>query len=340
MKATISDIAAAAEVSTATVDRVLNGRSGVKAANRYRVLDAAAKLGYLPETGDLSMPAKPARLEFFLPVGGNRFLENLAFQIEDYCLRLPLVSECRVTRLPDASPSTLLAALDDLDPNTAGLGVVAVDDPKTRAAIQRLVEAGVRVVTIASDLPSSMRANYVGVDNRIAGRTAAKLMGSMLSKEDAKIALFLGSRRYRGHDERESGFRSVLSEEFPHLQVIEAVEINDDAERGYQRAASILARHPDLGGIYVAGGGRSGVIKAVEDQGDAPGLVLFCHDLTDQTRKFLLNDRVTVVIDQNARLMAEQATIQLLGSLASSAPYLTKKFIEPRVITRENIPAM
>jgi LacI family transcriptional regulator, galactose operon repressor len=38
--------------------------------------------------------------------------------------------------------------------------------------------------------------------------------------------------------------------------------------------------------------------------------------------------------------MAEQATIQLLGSLASSAPYLTKKFIEPRVITRENIPAM
>ena len=339
MKATIRDIATTAEVSTATVDRVLNGRSGVKATNRYKVLNAAAKLGYLPETGDLTLPAKPARLEFFLPVASNRFLEHLADQIEDYCLRLPLVSSCKVTKLADAAPSTLLSALDELDLETAGVGIVAVDDPNSRAAIQRLVEAGVRVVTIASDLPSSLRANYVGVDNRVAGRTAAKLMGSMVAQKNAKIALFLGSRRYRGHDEREAGFRSVLSEDFPHLLITETVEIDDNAELGYQRAVSILARDPDLAGIYVAGGGRSGVIRAVGEKADGPRPVLFCHDLTEQTRKYLLNDTVSVVIDQNARLLAEQATIQLLGSLVSSAPYLTKKFIEPRVITRENIPA-
>jgi LacI family transcriptional regulator len=52
-----------------------------------------------------------------------------------------------------------------------------------------------------------------------------------------------------------------------------------------------------------------------------------------------VDDLVDVVIDQNARLTAEQAVIRLLGSIASSAPYLTKKFIEPRLIFRENIPA-
>ena len=44
------------------------------------------------------------------------------------------------------------------------------------------------------------------------------------------------------------------------------------------------------------------------------------------------------MIDQNARLIAEQSVIRLLGSIASSAPYLTKKFVEPRLIFKENIP--
>ena len=34
----------------------------------------------------------------------------------------------------------------------------------------------------------------------------------------------------------------------------------------------------------------------------------------------------------------EQSVIRLLGSIASSAPYLTKKFIEPRLIFKENVP--
>ena len=53
------------------------------------------------------------------------------------------------------------------------------------------------------------------------------------------------------------------------------------------------------------------------------------------TQPAVLND---VGIDQNARLIAEQSVISLLGSIASSAPYLTKKFVEPRLIFKENIP--
>ncbi|QKD18599.1 hypothetical protein [Mesorhizobium sp. NZP2077] len=38
------------------------------------------------------------------------------------------------------------------------------------------------------------------------------------------------------------------------------------------------------------------------------------------------------------RQVAEQSVIRLLGSIASSAPYLTRKFIEPRLIFRGNVP--
>jgi LacI family transcriptional regulator len=67
--------------------------------------------------------------------------------------------------------------------------------------------------------------------------------------------------------------------------------------------------------------------------------VFICHDLTPLTRTYLIDELADVVIDQNARLTAEQSVIQLLGSIASSAPVIANRYIEPRLIFRENIPA-
>ena len=61
-------------------------------------------------------------------------------------------------------------------------------------------------------------------------------------------------------------------------------------------------------------------------------------NLTPLTRTYLIDDLADVVIDQNARLTAEQSVIQLLGSIASSAPVIANRYIEPRLIFRENIP--
>ena len=46
---TLSDLAEAAGVSLATVDRVLNKRPGVRALTVQQVLKAAAHLDYLPD---------------------------------------------------------------------------------------------------------------------------------------------------------------------------------------------------------------------------------------------------------------------------------------------------
>lgn len=54
------------------------------------------------------------------------------------------------------------------------------------------------------------------------------------------------------------------------------------------------------------------------------------------TRGYLVDDLADVVIDQNARLTAEQSVIQLLGSIASSAPVLANRYIEPRLIDRQS----
>ena len=339
MKATIADIGKTCGLSTATVDRVLNNRAGVRAANRQRVMEAAKQLGYLPVADAIALPSKPAHLEFFLPIGTNPFMADLARHIEDYASRLPLVASCRIHSLKGIAPDALKAAAEKLSLRANGVGVIAIDHPKTRNILREIAEAGPRLVTLVSDVPAAPRAAYVGIDNRVAGRTAAFLMGRFLCERSGHLALVVGSRSYRGHEEREAGFRSVLGEEFPNLRVTSAVEINDEPEASYTATMRVLDAEPDLLGIYCVGAGRSGIARALLETRPLRKPVFICHDLTRETRRYLVDDIVDVVIDQNARLIAEQAVIRLLGSIASSAPYLTKKFIEPRLIFKENVPA-
>ena len=338
MKATVADIARSCGLSTATVDRVLNNRPGASAANRQRVMEAAKQLGYLPTLDQVVLPSKPAHLEFFLPIGSNAFMADLAHHIEDYAQRLPLVASCRIHNLGGISPGALQASVENLSLKANGVGVIAVDHPRTRNILRELVEAGIRLVTLVSDVPAAPRSAYVGIDNRVAGRTAAFLMGRFIGGRTGHLAMVVGSRSYRGHEEREMGFRSVLAEEFPNLTVSSAVEINDEPDASYSATIKALHNEPELLGIYCVGAGRSGVAKALLELRPRRKPVFICHDLTKETRRYLVDDLADVVIDQNARLIAEQSVIRLLGSIASSAPYLTKKFIEPRLIFKENVP--
>lgn len=337
-RTTISDIARKANVSTATVDRALNGRGGCSASNRQRVLRAAKDLGYLSTEGMVPLPSRPAHLEFFIPFVNNGFMHELVAGIAGFATSLPLVASCNVTPLPDITADALLIALEKVALRTNGVGLVTIDHPKTRHAIRRLCEAGVRVVTLASDVLSTPRSAYVGVDNVVAGRTAALIMGMMSGATQGKIGLFLGSRAFQGHREREFGFRALLEDQFTGLTILPAVETGEDSERSLLAMQVLMRIHPDLAGIYCVGAGRTGIIRALQTGASGKRPFVIMHDLTEITRTWLVEDLIDVIIDQNARLLAEQAVIRLLGSIATTTPLLALKNIEPRIILRENVP--
>lgn len=336
MRTTIADIAREAGVSTATVDRVLNKREGVKVRTRDRVLTAAERLGYL-EGGTLPDTQSEIELDFVLPGGSNTFMTMLAGHLEEMAAQRQKDAHIRVHLIEGFNPDALAARLHAIRGQTHGVGVIALDHPTVREAIRNLSVEGVPVLTLVSDISNVPRVGYVGVDNRAAGRLAGHLLGRFMGAGRGKVALFAGSLSYRGHEEREMGFRHMLAEAFPALTIVELREIRDDSQRAYQEARTLLRTYADLGGIYNIGAGNRGIAQALEESGRARQVVFIGHELTEYTRRFLLSGIMDAVIDQNPRVEAREAVDRLIRAARNDN---SQRAVPVRIqaIFRENIP--
>src|SRR5262249_31466219 len=140
---------------------------------------------------------------------------------------------------------------------------VALDHPRVRAAIDDLVASGLKVITLISDVPSSRRSHYVGIDNIAAGRTAGALIGRFTARRAGKIAVVAGSQILRYHAERILGFRQVINAEFPDLEILPISEGRDDDRRSENVTESLLRQNEDVVGLYNVGAGSEGVANAI-----------------------------------------------------------------------------
>lgn len=334
MRTTVSQIAREAGVSPATVDRVLNDRDGVRPRTREIVLQVARNLGYFgPQTTAES--AMKVRMEFVLPAGSNSFMRTLRKNlIEESQARTDVAAT--IHEIEGFDPERLSAKLHDLRGRTDAVGLVALDHPQVREAINDLVKSGVRIATLVSDIPTIDKVGYVGVDNRAAGRLAGLLLGRFLPPGQHKVAVFIGSLAYRGHEEREMGVRSILSEEFPEMRIAGTAEVSDDRDLAYSETMRFLQRG-DISGIYNIGSGNQGIARALREARMEREIVFIGHDLTDATRLMLLDRTMDAVVDQNPRVEAREIVRLLASSVKGSMEpeYLPRL----QVVFRENIPA-
>lgn len=336
----IPDIARAAGVSTATVDRVLNGRGHVRGATAQRVLKAAAELQYLPED-DLwkAMRPPPMEIVFLLPAGTNRYLHMLADTIGYATDALaPFNVHCRVNTIDSFDPEGVATALRHHGKRVQGLAFMALEHPKVRDAVDKLVERGIHVITLISDVSSSGRAAYVGMDNRAAGRTAGMLMGRFIGPRSGPVAMIAASRHYRGHEDRELGFLHLMQEQFPLLQLVGVREGRDDADTNHRLALSLLRQYPNLVGLYNIGGGAEGVARALKAARTEQSVVVIAHGLTPDTRALLIDGTLDAVINQHPQTMILNC-VQIFANLRDGRGATSG--VEPMrisIVLRENLP--
>lgn len=340
----MEEVAQRADVSLATVDRVLHGRSGVRAATVQRVMRAAADLGYVAEAQARAIAApKPLRLAFLIPEGSNRFLRMLGDMIgysqEHWA---PFNVRCQAEFIEAFNPEALAKQLLRHAKKSDGIAFMALEHPVVREAVAQLAEQGVPTVTLISDLSNSQRAAYVGLDNRAAGRTAAYLiarfMGPVPRGKHAKVAMIAGSLSYKAHEEREAGFLHLFQEQYPAVHVVGAREGQDDAEKNYRQARALFEQHPDLAGIYNIGGGAEGIGRAIHETRLARKPVFIGHGLTPDTRALLIDGTLDAVITQNPQ-GAVMNCVRIFANLRDGRePTSGVEQVRSQVIFRENLP--
>ncbi len=341
MRPTVRDVAEAAGVSLATVDRVLNRRAGVREATIARVEAAVARLGFVRDLAAANLAKQRSyRFVFLIPSGPNTFMRALEQQAVEAGRRAALDRvEIEVVPVPPFDGATLARALDALDTRAvSGVALVATDSAELREALTHLHQAGLLAVTLVSDVPAFRRSHYVGIDNVAAGRTAASLIGRFAGGRRGRIALIAGSMLVRDHVERRMGFDQVIRSEFPHLDCLPVLEGRDDAETTGRVLAACLAEEPDVIGLYNIGAGNRGIIDVLSRKPAYRNLVVVAHELTPHARTALREGLFDAVIAQDAGHEARSA-IRILKALIDGTPVVEgQEHIRIEIYLRDNLP--
>ncbi|MDR8363223.1 LacI family DNA-binding transcriptional regulator [Pseudomonas sp. JL3] len=339
---TIATVAEHAGLSVATVDRVLNARAPVNPDTAEQVFQAAEAVGYFAARliGQRIRERRPTyRFGILLLGTAQAFYGNVATAITEAAQRQAGANlSIQFEYVFDRTPRAIIAQIEQLAVQCDGLAVVSFAHPQINAAIAQIREAGVPVIALLSDIHETADEPYVGQDNHEVGRTMGWLMAHTCGARKGSVGVLLGGHRFLGHQARVEGLRSYLAERAPGLRLLEAVINLDNCDITEEATLDLLARHDDLRGLCVVGGGGDGVINALSQLPKQPSLCCILQESTELSRQALDQGLISLLIDSQPRLLAT-SLVDLLVELQTTPdfdPIRHRIHVPLQIITSEN----
>lgn len=205
MRARLSDIAQQAEVSEATVSRVLNDRPGVSADTRQAVLTALDVLGY----------ERPARLRkrsaglvgLVVPELDNPIFPAFA-QIIESTLAQQGFTPVLCTQTPGGVPEDEYVEML-LDRQVSGIVFVSglhADSTSDLERYRKLVARPLPIVLI-NGYSAGIEAPFISCDDRVAGELAVTHLAALGHQ---RIGLITGPERFFPVQRKIEGFRATM----------------------------------------------------------------------------------------------------------------------------------
>lgn len=313
----IAEIARAAGVGTATVERVMNARGNVRPETAERVILAARALGY-----DRQMPELYRgiiRIEVVMIRPDSTFFTRLNVAFSRIAASLSRSINIHRTFVDDLDINQLAEHI--LNPKTrrSGLIIVAPDDPRIGQSIQALRMQGVPVVSVVSRVGRDSK-HFVGIDNYVAGRTAAFYMTQFQRHRSGTILTLTHGTTYSNHRDRLQGFYDYLAERGEENHSFPRIAFGrDDADETRKVLHEAFQAHPDCIGLYNAGGANRAVAEVLTHRPPGASTIMWIgHELTDKSRRWLKSGLMQLVLDQAPETQARRSIdriLQLVGFL-------------------------
>ncbi|MDQ0469472.1 sugar ABC transporter substrate-binding protein [Labrys wisconsinensis] len=178
-----------------------------------------------------------------------------------------------------------------------GLAISSVSSDALAPVIDRVLAAGIPVVTFNTDNPGSKRLAFAGQDLVQSGREAGKLMAKVLDGKGKVLITTIDAAAQWSLD-REKGAREALKDS-PGIEVVNTLNTGTDPQKIYSEIENAMLANPSVTGVlsleccstpaagtWVKRNGATGKVKVVG------------FDLLDQTVQLVEEGEIQATIDQ------------------------------------------
>lgn len=310
---TLKQLMEMTQLSRATIDRALNNRAGVHPRTR-RAIEEALQRYDSPASGQAVCAEARARYFFrILAQAGDAFTDELtrtaaALESEFDAAGVKL----EVVSCVGASEEDVVAKVREASIASDGIGIICTNTAAITAALRECNAAGKSIVTLITDVDAAARHTYVGVNNRAAGQSAAFLIGRHLQEHRSpNVAVVVATFSYTCHEDREIGFRSLLRQRFPHVNLVEVIKGADSGAATYEATMRCLQAHGRLDAIYNVAGGNEGLAAALRDSKLTEHTIYVTHEVNRVTEPLLRSDVIDYLLTQDLRLLLRKAVENL-----------------------------
>jgi LacI family gluconate utilization system Gnt-I transcriptional repressor len=264
---TLRDVSEASGVSEMTVSRVLRKRGDVSEPTRIRVLEAARRLGYVPNKIAGALASSRVNLVgVIIPSLSNlvfpEVMSGISERLEDTGLQ-PVVGVSNY--LPDREEKVIYEML-----SWRPSGLILAGLEHSDAARAMLEQAGIPIVEIM-DIDGPVVDSAVGISHRRAGRQMAE---AIIAAGYRRIA-FLGTQMPNDHRARKrlQGFEEALGLAGLALVDREFYSGSSAMQKGREMTQAVLSRSPEVDFLYYSNDmiGAGGLLYCLAQGIDVPG---------------------------------------------------------------------
>ena len=323
---TVSDVAARAGVSTATVSRALNGKPTVDPDLAARVRRAAHELGYQPNGPARNLRRQEAAVvALIISDVENPFFTAIARGVEDVAHEVGYsVVLCNSDESVQKENRYLDIAVQE---RVAGV-ILSPSGPASSVA--KLAARGTAYVAVDRPLPGQ-DSDVVLVDTRLAAREAT---AHLVAQGYEQIGCITGPAGVRTADDRLAGYREALKAARRRRTTKLVRRCEYKAAGAHRAALDLLAQPEPPDALLVANSAMAvGVLQALQERGVRAGRDVGLVTFDDAPWTALVDPPLTVVA-QPAYEIGTVAARLLLARIADSTRPATATTLAAHLIPR------
>lgn len=339
MRITAKIIAEQLNVSTATVDRVLNNRKGVSEKTIQRVKKKAQELGYKPnKAAKFLSTQKVMKAAFVLPFYPDYFwseIENetkVAVQIYE-----EVGFDIDIYRFKHSS-AQLNYFKEIVEEKTYDAIVLAPDYAYPMVnTINAAIGKGIPVFTLSNDVTKSKRISFVGSNYVDSGYLAGELI-SIFAKDLTNTVLIKEKKESNQMADKENGFRNYLKKNKIDTKVLEVPVYTRNVKAELNKHKNIFL---NADAVYVANGVLGKTAEFLyRNQWLKEETALIGHDIDSTIYNLLCKGVIKATICQDPRAQAyitvKKVFEYLFSDDKSQQQSLENDIMKLEIVTKSN----